>query len=1245
SDLKSEGWGVLSTDDCQNVKLTAINSTIGITGESGYGAYAIGNAVDSFFGCDISVPDYSVIITGGNAVFGDSTPAKLAELNSSLSLGLDSKELGRLDARKTTVNSGRFGIMWHGQGTVDISGGTVFNTEKTVFLDKGAPVIINVDGSEGARLNPGNGVIMQVMDNDDPGPVMVDGKMLNIGVYTEPTGEVEADAEHNIYSADSNDAAASFSGITLAGDFYNSARGGIKSSFMGTQSISRNMSLTFDNSKLSGVISSSKAVHAIKTITAADYLQLGDVSNFPCEAVNNGVMVSLSNGSAWTLKGTSYLTGLTLDATSSITAPEGYAVSMTLDGVVTPIVAANSYTGKIILKLVYTSPTGIETAVEDIISANSTFVLNGKSITDKRNYVSSTENGSSAIYATSGAAAEFINPVIVGNGTMSSSDTSAELASKYGYASALLVNGAGTDITLFNPDIDTFDYDDADGMVDPVEASANGAFASNGAKLTIFGGTIDTNNALGHGLDATYQAQITATDTIIKTHGIHSGAIATDFGGGIITLNNVYAESNAAGSPGIYTAGMSVITATGSTIVSNGCEAVMAAHDNGKTILNECNVTGTVGLNGHNSMTEDYSFISMNGGTLTSTAGAAITEQGGKTDMTLDGVDITVGAPAAGLINPAEGKLKVTLKNMSEAGIIARADQTWLDVTLSNTNLIGPVEATKFTVDADSSWVVDGDSYISDLSIADPSAISAGATTPVAIHFYTISTGGVAGVVPTIPDITFIQESETLDDYPASSGGGGTPPGPPPGTGGGGVSETYEQVAARITSNSTFVLDGNSISDKRVFESSTEPGASAIYAKNGANYEILRPVIVGHGTQTTADTKAELSSKYGYAAAILVNGDGTQITLQTPDIDTFDYDDDDGIADPVEASANGAFSTFSGILDINGGTIDTNNGMGHGLDATYAGMINAEGTTIYTKGAHSGAVATDFGGGFINVLDSSVTSEQGGSPGIYCAGKSIITAIRSVITALGCEAVMAAHDSGYTRLYDSTVTGTVGLNGHNSMTTAYSYIIMDGGSLTGTSGAAITEAGGKTDMTLKGVAVSPASGASLIEPASGRLIVTLERMKLTGNIVKPAKSYLEVSLVKSDIEGSISATSLTLDPRSSWEVTGDGSIVNISLPFRKSIKTAASYLKIGRGRLALMSSYEKVCDSFDFMDLINKGIEIRATHPVYSLNENDDLRQPPRRSRSHPLRQTAPLRLRTALPQRWAALLSSTCSL
>jgi hypothetical protein len=365
SSISAEGWGVLSTDDGKNVKLTAINSKIIISGSSGYGAYGIGGAIDGFYGCDITVPDYAAIITGGNAIFGASTPETVSQLNTDMKMGLTKSELSSLKQNRTTVKSGRFGVMWHGNGSAKVMDDTVFDCEKTIFLVKGSSATIKVDGSKGARLNTKNGVVLQVMDNDDPGPVNVDGVMVNKGVYHEPAEAPARAKDFDVTAANDTDVKAAFSNIVLKGDFYNSFTGVKKSGNMagavspsssagspaggapaagaaagaapaggGSRSSAsgKNLNLSFESAVITGVISASSAKHTKDTITGADYALLGEVANTPSEAVNNGMIVSMIN-STWTVTGTSYLTNLTLDNSSAIKAKEGYIVTLTVNGV------------------------------------------------------------------------------------------------------------------------------------------------------------------------------------------------------------------------------------------------------------------------------------------------------------------------------------------------------------------------------------------------------------------------------------------------------------------------------------------------------------------------------------------------------------------------------------------------------------------------------------------------------------------------------------------------------------------------------------------------------------------------------------------------------------------------------------------------------------------------------------------------------------------------------------------------
>jgi hypothetical protein len=364
STIKSQGWGVLSTDGCTTPTLTAINSKIAITGKDGYGSYGIGDATENFLGCTFNVASYATISRGSFLHYGDSTPAAVSSLNTSLGLGLTPAELAAIPNRPTVVNSKRFGIMWHGGGTLDVTGGTVFNTREATFLDKGQAIAISVDGSKGVKLNPANGVLLQVMDDDDPGPDFT--TMQNTKVYHEPPYPPDKIASWDLTSP-TDAAVATFSNIALRGDFFNSITSitpmgpppGAGPPGPPPSPIGKNMQITLNNSFLRGVITASEANHSQTDIGADDYRLLGEVTNTPRQAINNGVCVQL-NHSVWTCTGTSYLTKLVLGQHSNVVAPFGCRLVMTVDqdfdgpgaAVTTPLVPSKTYVGYITIKVV-----------------------------------------------------------------------------------------------------------------------------------------------------------------------------------------------------------------------------------------------------------------------------------------------------------------------------------------------------------------------------------------------------------------------------------------------------------------------------------------------------------------------------------------------------------------------------------------------------------------------------------------------------------------------------------------------------------------------------------------------------------------------------------------------------------------------------------------------------------------------------------------------------------------------------
>ncbi len=352
SSVTSESWGVLSTDSGTGCTLVAVNSVVGNTGDSGYGTYVIGNATEYLLGTQFNVGTYATIFTGGTATYGDSDRATVASLNTSLGLGLSDSELRALTPRSTVVNSRGWGFMWHGASNLAISGETVVNSPRATFLNKGQQLAVTFDGSKGARLNPGDGVLVQVIDNDDPGPVMVNGVLENAGVYTQPSGQPTKDATFDVTAVHAGDSVFSFTAATLAGDFYNGYRGGPATGGGGpgpAPASGLNLVVNLSASSVTGTITSALSTHFVATIDSGNWYDLGKVSNAPQAAVNNGVIVSLASHSKWTVTGTSYLTALSLDATSAVTGQHGKKVTMTVNGTPTAITPGASYTGAIVV--------------------------------------------------------------------------------------------------------------------------------------------------------------------------------------------------------------------------------------------------------------------------------------------------------------------------------------------------------------------------------------------------------------------------------------------------------------------------------------------------------------------------------------------------------------------------------------------------------------------------------------------------------------------------------------------------------------------------------------------------------------------------------------------------------------------------------------------------------------------------------------------------------------------------------
>ncbi len=117
---------------------------------------------------------------------------------------------------------------------------------------------------------------------------------------------------------------------------------------------------------------------------------------------------------------------------------------------------------------------------------------------------------------------------------------------------------------------------------------ANAVFATNGATINVDGVTINNSNSVSRGLHCTYGGTIVASNVDITTQSATSSTIATDRGGGTVTVTGGTATAQGSRSAVLYSTG--TITATDLTGTSAQGEIAVIEGDNSITMTN-CEMT------------------------------------------------------------------------------------------------------------------------------------------------------------------------------------------------------------------------------------------------------------------------------------------------------------------------------------------------------------------------------------------------------------------------------------------------------------------------------------------------------------------------------------------------------------------------------------------------------------------------------------------------------------------------------
>lgn len=193
STVTAAGWGGLSVDDGSYMRMDVINSQVSV--DEGYGAFAIGQVTENWYGSDVRAGVLGFILMGGHINIGSYTGGdeiavrRMEVLNDGE--GIDTYYAQETDEVVTQVASeavpegetvishivsDRFGFEAHSMmlndtvNTVTLKEGTVVETGEASFIVKSGFAEITVDGASvetGVSPYTGERVFLQLMDNDD----------------------------------------------------------------------------------------------------------------------------------------------------------------------------------------------------------------------------------------------------------------------------------------------------------------------------------------------------------------------------------------------------------------------------------------------------------------------------------------------------------------------------------------------------------------------------------------------------------------------------------------------------------------------------------------------------------------------------------------------------------------------------------------------------------------------------------------------------------------------------------------------------------------------------------------------------------------------------------------------------------------------------------------------------------------------------------------------------------------------
>ena len=218
-----------------------------------------------------------------------------------------------------------------------------------------------------------------------------------------------------------------------------------------------------------------------------------------------------------------------------------------------------------------------------------------------------------------------------------------------------------------------------------------------------------------------------------------------------------------------------------------------------------------------------------------------------------------------------------------------------------------------------------------------------------------------------------------------------------------------------IDLSGAYIIDGVDVELTGGTYTSSESDQNVFLVINGGSLKISNAEIVKTGDASTNDSKrsSDVSDDYnfyGINSVILVVGEDSTAEI-TDCVITSDC-----------SGANAVFSTAGATANVSNVQITTTGNSSRGVYATYEGIINADHIDITTSGAHCAPIATDRGGGYVTVTNSTMQCSGDGSPCIYSTGEIVVDNVIGISTGAQ-SAVIEGKNSITMTNCDFTVSG------------------------------------------------------------------------------------------------------------------------------------------------------------------------------------------------------------------------------